>query len=706
MPISPTATSRNPNPNTDALLSSSQIWLEAKDIMSTDVVTIEPNRSMGQAADRMAGEGVSSIVVTADQEVIGILTEHDFLRAVVREGVRADKGIVQEFMTQPIQSISPHRSILDASRLMETQHIKRLPVLAKGKLVGIITQTDLIRALTHVGTLEDVAAIMSTSVQTISPDATVTEGAALMIKERISSLVVFADDRPVGMLTERDMLAKVTARHAVPSSLRVRDVMSYPVVTINRDCSVFGAARTMDERRVHRLVVVDEGKLAGIVTQTDIFRAAKQRLQMEESRGFELLQSADSCIFLLDSSGTVTYVNPAFLRLFEINDPSIFVNQPFLPECFWSNPRQRDYYARIWEQGLAEIEELDLQTARGRQVYVSITSTFIRDIHGQINGIQGLLRDITPRKVAEQATATAYAQLEKANRELKDMQSQIVQSEKLASIGHLAAGVAHEMNTPVGFVISNFQTLGKYVNQISQCITAYEDLAASVEAAPSPVIQEALAAVQEVRQRLKIDFVLEDVPGLIAESREGLDQVTAIIQNLRDFSRVDQAEKFDEYQLNSGIESTLLVAHHELQPDIEVNTQLGDIPPVPCHAGQINQVLLALVVNAAQALREQTDRADAGHITIKTNARESSVYCEISDDGPGIPQEQLKHIFEPFFTTKPLGKGTGLGLSAAYDIVANKHNGELLVDSIVGQGSRFTIRLPIVRPNSEVQHTG
>ncbi len=305
--------------------------------------------------------------------------------------------------------------------------------------------------------------------------------------------------------------------------------------------------------------------------------------------------------------------------------------------------------------------------------------------------------DITARKNAERATAEANQKLEEANRDLKEMQGQLVQNEKLASIGQLAAGVAHEMNTPVGFVASNFQTLKNYMNKFMQLFSMYEDLGKAVENGLKEERLEKMAAISETRQRMKIDFILGDIEELFNDSQEGLACVTGIIQNLRDFSRIDQPQDVGSYDLNDGLNATLIVARNEIKYDVELETDFGELPPITCHSGQLNQVFLNILVNAAQAIKSQ-NQGEKGHIRIRTFATEIHVVCEISDNGPGIPEEVLSRVFDPFFTTKPPGKGTGLGLSVSHDIIVNKHKGELSVDSVVGQGTKFTIKLPI---NSE-----
>jgi signal transduction histidine kinase len=222
----------------------------------------------------------------------------------------------------------------------------------------------------------------------------------------------------------------------------------------------------------------------------------------------------------------------------------------------------------------------------------------------------------------------------------------------------------------------------------------YGDLIGQLETAGKTELKKKADDIRESWDDMKIDFILKDIQGLFNESKEGLNRITSIIQNLRDFSRIDHAGEFEESHLNDGINTTLIVARNEIKYDADVKTEFGDLPSVPCNPGQINQVLLNILLNAAQAIKSQ-EREDKGLITIKTYASENKAVIEIADNGPGIAPDKLSKIFDPFFTTKPAGKGTGLGLSVSYDIIVNKHKGELLVDSTVGEGTKFTIKLPI-----------
>ncbi len=255
-------------------------------------------------------------------------------------------------------------------------------------------------------------------------------------------------------------------------------------------------------------------------------------------------------------------------------------------------------------------------------------------------------------------------------REVEAAQSQLLQSEKLAAVGQLAAGVAHEINNPVGFVNSNLGTLKNYTETLLGLLDA-------CRAGKAGAAEFAAA---------DLDYLKQDAIDLIRESQEGLGRVRKIVADLKDFSRVDQAE-WQEADLNAGIESTLNVVWHELKYKVELIRDYGVLPPVWCIAAQINQVVLNLLVNAAQAIDGK------GVITVRSGCADDLAWIEIEDNGRGMTAEVRQRIFEPFYTTKPVGKGTGLGLSLAHDIVG-KHGGRITVDSEPGRGSRFRVELP------------
>ena len=324
------------------------------------------------------------------------------------------------------------------------------------------------------------------------------------------------------------------------------------------------------------------------------------------------------------------------------------------------------------------------------------------DLKKTTTSIDNLRREIAERKKAEENAKIACEKLEKANIELKQIQSQQVQNAKLVSIGQLAAGVAHELNTPIGFVSSNFETLKDYVTKMQKMMQTYSELIGDINTMEKSELMDKVKLIKSNHNSMKIDYILNDIISLFNDSQEGIERVTTIVRTLRDFSRIDHLGNYDNYDINDGIKTTLIVANNEIKYHADVITDLGDVPPIICDAGQINQVLLNIIVNASQAIKSQ-EKDKKGIIKVRTYATAEEVICEITDNGPGIDSENLSQIFDPFFTTKPLGQGTGLGLSISYDIIKVKHHGELFVDSSKGEGTKFTIKLPISRKNIDAK---
>lgn len=270
--------------------------------------------------------------------------------------------------------------------------------------------------------------------------------------------------------------------------------------------------------------------------------------------------------------------------------------------------------------------------------------------------------------------------------ELEAAHNQLQQSEKLASIGQLAAGVAHEINNPIGFVNSNLGTLKNYVNDLLHLLDG-------ITQAVTPLLADqpdTRAQIDKLGKAIDLDFLRDDIGNLINESLEGTLRVRRIVQDLRDFSR-SGTQNLELADLHAGLESTLNVVWNEIKYKAEIVRELSVLPTVECRPSQINQVFMNLLINAAQSM---TDR---GHITLRSGRSDDRVWIAISDDGAGITPDIQARIFDPFFTTKPVGQGTGLGLSVSYGIIA-KHGGHLEVKSQPGAGSTFTIWLPIRQP--------
>jgi len=315
-----------------------------------------------------------------------------------------------------------------------------------------------------------------------------------------------------------------------------------------------------------------------------------------------------------------------------------------------------------------------------------------RDSQGGPSRMVGTQRDISAMRHAEATLQQQLAETVRLNQQLEGAQVQLVQSEKLAAIGQLAAGVAHEMNTPLGFVSSNFGSLERYARQLLNSVEAYRS--AAIEHAD----RDAFADADACYRAADIDFLKEDLPALLSETREGLERVQRIVRDLKDFARIGEQE-WQFADLHHGLDSTLNILRYEIKHKAEVVRVYGDLPVVWCVPSMLNQVFLNLLVNAVHAIPAK------GVITVRTRVESDHVCIDIADTGCGIAAEHLDHIFEPFFTTKAAGKGTGLGLSLAQDIVA-RHHGRIRVSSVEGQGTTFTVELPLTTLNQAAMQAG
>lgn len=387
---------------------------------------------------------------------------------------------------------------------------------------------------------------------------------------------------------------------------------------------------------------------------------------------------AADAVFWLTPEGGISYANEAGCKMvrhpceellqMHLYDFEVGVTQEIWPNN-WAYIKERRSYimeTRIRAKGgiIIPLEATVNYAQIGEQEYAFVYA-----------------RDISERKRAEQSLADSYANLKESNRRLEELHQQLLQAEKMASIGQLAAGVAHEINNPIAFVNSNLGTLQTYISYLLQLLAVYQRtdglLVAHLELADE---------IATVRKRMDLDYVRADIKSLMDESLDGVQRVRRIVQDLKDFSRVGEIER-QEVDLHAGLNSTLNIVASSLRQKAEVKKEYGDIPHIEGVPAQLNQVFMNLLVNAGQAI--ETD----GIITIRTGCDDDWVWVEVEDNGSGIPADNMTRIFEPFFTTKPVGMGTGLGLSLSYGIVA-QHGGRIEVHSQIGAGSTFRVLLP------------
>lgn len=452
-----------------------------------------------------------------------------------------------------------------------------------------------------------------------------------------------------------------------------------------------------------------EGKVVGAIeTLQDVSKRhlAEEQLRrhqvelesMVAQRTAELLLSHHELEAFLENASVgiiatrdlrITRSNKKFADIFELPPEVLAVELP-LQRFFLSEEDYRelgDLAQEALQAGNSLVHEMRLQTWNGHPIWVQLIA-YASGPEGETPGMWWLLQDRSEVMRAQEELVSNYRNIQETNARLEEAQNQLLQSEKMASIGQLAAGVAHEINNPIGFVNSNLGTLRRYVEQLLQLAQAYQ------QREPGPADTE-LASLE---QAADLDFIAEDLPALLDESEEGLSRVRKIVQDLKDFSRVDHAD-WQDADINAGLESTLNVVMNEVKYRADVQRHYGPLPPVRCLAGQLNQVFMNLIVNAAHAIPAER----RGLLTLSSGLQPLAdgdwVWIEVADDGCGMKPELQRRIFEPFFTTKPVGQGTGLGLSLSFSIV-QKHGGRIELHSAPGEGTRFKVWVPVAGPRT------
>ncbi|HBB33758.1 MAG TPA: hypothetical protein DDZ80_19285 [Cyanobacteria bacterium UBA8803] len=429
---------------------------------------------------------------------------------------------------------------------------------------------------------------------------------------------------------------------------------------------------------------------------------SQRQLRQSQERYQSVVDNVREVIFQTDAKGRWMFLNPAWTEL------TGFSIEESLGLPFWKfiHPEDRSYqrekfHRLIQEQVQDNRCEIRYQTKEGagRIFEVHYRLRFATD--GAIAGIAGTLNDISDRKLAEAREQAKTQQLEQTLRELTQTQAQLIQSEKMSSLGQLVAGVAHEINNPVSFVSGNLEHANHYFQQLLDLIDAYQ------QHYPNPP-----AAIQAQMEEIDFNFLARDLPRLLDSMQVGADRISEIVKSLRNFSRLDEAE-VKRVDIHEGLDSNLMILQHKLkaqgqQAEIQIFKEYGNLPKVECYPGQLNQVFMNLLTNAIDALEEKrvtSNLAESPWIRIRTEVKDAHcVLIRIADNGTGMTETTTQRLFDPFFTTKPVGKGTGLGLSISYQIVLEKHKGQLLVNSELGIGTEFTIELPTSQSEGDISY--
>ena len=629
----------------DGLVISSWSWLNVGDVMSKDAAVISPEEIVISAAKIMSDSKISCLVVVDQGNVAGIITETDVLRRIGDKGKDIYQAKLGRIMSSPVESVTSDLSVLEAGKIMDVRHVKRLPVIDDGKLAGIVTQTDLVRALTSYGLWRDVSEIMSRNIASIQRHESVANAAKIMTSCKLSCIIVMDGDDVAGILTEKDMLGRVVALQKDPANTRMEEVMSFPVTTIPWNFSVFSASKIMEEMNIRRLVITKDKCMCGVVTQTDIFKAVKNKLQTEEEKSLRLLEESRNNIYKTDLNGIVTYINPAFMELLEVSGPAEILDRPFLPDRFWYDLEDRERFLQELKKRSIENRELNLKTAKGKKIFVTIFPNYTKDAHGEISGSQGTVYDVTAKKELV-ALRQAEEELEKLNEDLGSAVRELNQANK--ELKEFALVTAHDLKAPL-------RAIGTLADWLSK---DYAD---------------------------KFDEQGKEKIGMLVKRSV---QMSALIDDILRYSRVghDDAKK-EQVDFNTVLSE--VIAGIAPPENIEITIE-NELPVLMCERTQILQVFQNLLSNAVKYMDKPS-----GQIKIGCLEQDAFWKFNVTDNGPGIEKKNFERIFKLFQTLSP-GDGvenTGIGLSIVKKIV-ELNGGSVSVESEVGKGSTFIFTLP------------
>ncbi|MGQ4649170.1 CBS domain-containing protein [Lyngbya aestuarii] len=655
------------------------------------------------------------VLVMEQSRLVGVFTERDIVR-LTAEGIPLGKLKIGEIVRQPAITLkqSQAHDIFTALGLLRQHGIHYLPIVDEQEQpIGLVTHESIRRVLQPVNLLtllRHVKDIMTTEVIHAPVTSSVLQLAELMTQHQVSCVVIteastleaskesnnrstgngFVEENsqnlpvvPVGIVTERDIV-QFQAMELDLSRMLAKDVMSTPLFSLHPSDSLWHAHQEMQRYHVRRLIVIgSHGELIGIVSQTSLL----QVLNPADMYGvIEILQQV---------------VEKQTSRLKKTNE------------------RLRHEIAERQRAELALLKAHEQLKVRVEERTAQLTKANAQ-----------LKQDILKRKTVEAALRQSEVklrrratQLKLALKELRSYQAKLIQTEKMSSLGQLVAGIAHEINNPINFVYGNLTYASQYMQDIMELLHIYEENSSS----------HSQLEIQEKAKEIDLDFIKKDLAKLFSSMKLGTDRIRDLVVSLRNFSRLDEAE-MKCVNLHEGLDNTLLILHNQLKAtagrsEIVVKKEYGNLPVVECYAGQLNQVFMNLLSNAIDALEEsrrQSSSLSAENsqlpgepptIIISTGLKEirrqgntgtplplsSQAIIRITDNGTGITKAVLQRLFDPFFTTKPVGKGTGLGLSISYQIVVEKHGGNIHCLSTSGQGTEFVVEIPISQQN---QSTG
>lgn len=410
--------------------------------------------------------------------------------------------------------------------------------------------------------------------------------------------------------------------------------------------------------------------------------AERKRQEQELRRIHAAVEGASEAVVITAQSGEASYINQAFARLFGYDLPSLghldlsaICSDESLGKMIFRSGTSGDFQATN--------HETKFRAKDTREIPVQVKSSVIKGEGDEPVGILHIITDLTEQKEAEAKRAA--------------MEAQLRQAQKLESIGQLASGIAHEINTPTQFVGDNTQFLKDSFEDILKMLGKFRELLE--KSGDGPVAAEFLEETKELVEETDMEFLAEEIPEAIEQSLGGIKRISEIVKAMKDFSHPATEQK-KMLNINKAIGSTIIVSRNEWKYHCDVETEFTeDLPLVPCYPGEFNQIILNLIVNAAHAIEEvqkqKESTAEKGRITIATKVVDQWVAIDVTDTGTGISDDVKAKIFDPFFTTKEIGKGTGQGMAIVYNIVTKRHGGELSFETKVGAGTTFTVKLPL-----------
>lgn len=443
-------------------------------------------------------------------------------------------------------------------------------------------------------------------------------------------------------------------------------------------------------------IFVFGNKLFTLTTIREIGKWKEMRRAYQERNVLinAIFDSTIDGILVVNDSGEPIGINNRLIEIFNLNEESVQkLDSEGIVNQILEGMEEPELLKRIIGKTDSYVNEyLDYVRFKDDRVFNFYSCPLI--VEGEITGRIWSFRDITKQAQAEEKLNKTNAELVEAIEKLRETQAQLIQKEKLAGIGQLAAGVAHEINNPLAYAISNIEILRKRIDITNNIVSKYRDMAEDAVNFVCEEIKSQIDLIRELERKSNFSYIIEDMKELIDDSVEGLRQAGHIVHSLREFAGGDKGEKREDYNINEGIENVLTIMESELKFCVQIEKELEQVPRIKVNRGQINQVLMNMLQNSVRAIKLKGENSQ-GFIKLKTYLEDKHLICEIEDNGIGIEQENISKIFLPFYTTKDVGEGYGLGLSIAYDIITNKHKGEIIVESEYEKGTKFSIRLPL-----------